>query len=521
MRNALSLFVLTSSLLAACNSPSSNPLVAPPSIADASTLEDEEIPVPEVGLDAATLQERATDGFWTAPEAWPVVPIHASLMPPIGNNRASIVSWGNNPQLAGGNNPKGLTKVDRYMRYNQQHTMTNFQAASTADGDMFGAGQTHLEDGSLFVAGGSPPKQNPGDAWGSINDSFKLDFASGTWSSRAKMSEARWYPTNTLLPNGDVLVTSGRSDLPEIFQKNGTWRSLENARRSLPLYPWMHVAPDGRVLTSGPQNTMAFLNTNAGGSWTNPSTRDAINRSYGTSVMFEAGKLLVIGGGAPAVNSCLIVNMSSGTITATGSMKYARRNLNAVVLPDGQVLVLGGNTGSGSNDGAFVYSAELWNPKTGKWRELGQQTQRRPYHSTAILMPGGAVFSGGGSVAPDQDTAEFFVPPYLFDKEGKARRVIEGTRPMISSAPSEITYSQAFQITSSREIRMVSLIKPASTTHAFDMGQRRLELGFRKSGEGLTVNAPADRNLAPPGYYMLFTVDSEGVPSHAAWVKLR
>jgi Domain of unknown function (DUF1929) len=240
-------------------------------------------------------------------------------------------------------------------------------------------------------------------------------------------------------------------------------------------------------------------------------------------VMFTEGKVLVMGGGYGS-QTATIVDVRSGLSTPTGSMHFGRRNLNAMVLPDGNVLVIGGNSGGGNSDGDPAYPAELWNATTGQWTMLGSQTQIRNYHSTALLLPSGAIISMGGFNTPGEKTAETFLPPYLFNPDGSLRTLENGTRPLAYTTKHEITYGEKFTVflKSAKPIKMISLLSPASTTHAFDMSQRRLELKFVKaSANTLTVTAPANVNLALRGNYMLFAVDSDGAPSSAQWLKLK
>ena len=138
----------------------------------------------------------------------------------------------------------------------------------------------------------------------------------------------------------------------------------------------------------------------------------------------------------------------------------------------------------------------------------------RLYHSEALLLPDGRVWvSGGGRFngvgePTDQLSSEFFSPPYLF----------RGPRPVITSAPSVLSYGQSFTIQTPDVARIasVSLVRFGNVTHAFNSGQRYLPLSFTANGNSLNVTAPANSNLAPPGYYMLFVVDTAGVPSVAA-----
>jgi hypothetical protein len=140
----------------------------------------------------------------------------------------------------------------------------------------------------------------------------------------------------------------------------------------------------------------------------------------------------------------------------------------------------------------------------------------RLYHSEALLLPDGRVLvSGGGrfdndTVPTDQFSAEFFAPPYLF----------KGSRPAITSAPPQLTYGQNFTVQTPDALRIakVSLIRFGSVTHAINMSQRFIPLSFVIGNGSLTIAAPVDANLAPPGNYMLFILDTNGIPSVAAIV---
>jgi galactose oxidase len=473
-------------------------------------------------------QNRANNGLWLKPQVWPVISIHATLLPPRdAQHHSSVLTWGWNSPYVKAN--EGTTFVDEFSLDTGLHTPT--QMKSGTNGDMFGNGHAFTEEGDLFMAGGAQPYDAKGN-WPGIADVFKRS-SNGTWSILPKMSLERWYPTVTLLPNGQMLVSSGTKlqnngvnlRLSEVYQKDGTWRALTGATSKYPaLYPWLHVMADGRVFNSGPQREMAILETGGAGSWTDiGAERDDTNRGYGSSVMFTEGKVLVMGGGF-ASKSAVIVDVMTGSSTPTGSMHFGRRNLNAMVLPDGNVLVIGGNSGSGNSDGDPAYPAELWNATTGEWTVLSSQTEIRNYHSTALLLPSGAVISMGGFNTPGQKTAEVFLPPYLFNPDGSLRTLENDTRPLAYTTTHEIGYGEKFTmyLKSAKPIKMLSLLSPGSTTHAFDMSQRRLELKFVKaSANTLSVTAPANVNLALRGNYMLFAVDSDGVPSSAQWLKLK
>ena len=197
-------------------------------------------------------------------------------------------------------------------------------------------------------------------------------------------------------------------------------------------------------------------------------------------------------------------------------MAYPRSYLNLTPLPDGTVLATGGGTtkdSSNLSDG--VLPAEDWNPATGQWTTWASMAVPRLYHSIAMLLPDGTVLVAGTGDLPgvtDERNYQIFSPPYLF----------KGARPTITSSPSMVQYGSNFQVSTpdAASITSVSLIRPAAVTHFFDQSARRVSLSFTVSNGTLNVQAPANGGDAPPGPYMLFIVNSNGVPSVASWVNL-
>jgi hypothetical protein len=191
-------------------------------------------------------------------------------------------------------------------------------------------------------------------------------------------------------------------------------------------------------------------------------------------------------------------------------MTYKRRQINATLLPDGTVLVTGGSSSPGFNEPAgAVYAGELWDPVAETWTTVASFTQYRGYHSFTLLLPDGRVLSGGGDASM---SAEVYSPGYLF----------KGARPVITSAPSTVTYGQPFFVTTAdaAQISRVNLLRLSSVTHAFNMEQRISRLAFSAAANGLNVAGPTDANLSPPGHYMLFILNGSGVPSVANIVRV-
>jgi hypothetical protein len=336
------------------------------------------------------------------------------------------------------------------------------------------------------------------------------------------MNAGRWYPNNTTLANGDVLVVSGDIDsqtnvdtLPQVWQTaSGTWRNLSTALLALPLYPRMFLAPNGKVFDAGPDKLSRYLDTTGTGAWSSVATTNfTIARTYGSAVMYDLGKVLIVGGGGPPTNSAEIIDLKSATPAwkYTGSMAFARRQHNATVLPDGKVLITGGSSGSGFDDSTLpVFAAEMWDPATGTFTTMAANSVYRGYHSTALLLPDGRVLSAGGNVGGP--SAEIYSPPYLFN----------GPRPTISSAPTTVGYGQQFAVNTpdAANIAQVSFIRLGSVTHSFDMNQRFMRLAFTPTPTGLAVSAPSDPNIAPPGHYMMFLLFANGVPSTASIIQI-
>ncbi len=389
--------------------------------------------------------------------------------------------------------------------------------------DLFCSGFSQLADGRILTVGGYDSA-----TLGAKNANI-FDPITQTWSAVPNMTYRRWYPTATTLPDGRVLVTSGAqtcltclADLPEVFDPTTNQFSvLTSARLAVPYYPFMYVLPDGSVIDAGAnEETVATSKLDvASGIWT---TVDPIVKDGHSSAMYLPGKILKTGtaadsgtsGTAAATAFVLDTTQPNPAWRQVASMANPRAFQNTTLLPDGTVLVSGGGTTlDGYNLSNGVLAAELWTPATETWRTLSSAAFSRLYHSTALLLPDGRVLSAGGGNdfgATDITQAQIFSPPYLF----------KGARPTITNAPDNLQYGAAFTVQTPdvASIASVALIRLGAVTHAFDEDQRFVPLTFTTSTGALTVQAPANANLAPPGYYMLFIVNGGGVPSIAPFV---
>jgi lipopolysaccharide export system protein LptA len=401
--------------------------------------------------------------------------------------------------------------------------------------DIFCSDMTVLANGDVVVAGGHDCTST---TYIGTNIANIFNPSTGKWTFSPNMSDRRWYPNALTLPDGRVLVTAGAATsntnydpIPEVYDPvANTWTRLTNANLTVPDYPFMFALPNGNVLAAGSdESPMATYELNvATQTWTtvNSTVLDA-----GSAVQYLPGKIMKAGssylsalpdngGGTPSKATTYVLDMTQPTPAwvQTASMAYPRTHLNLTILPDDTVLATGGSTDIGGvNPANAVYASELWSPVTQTWTTMASEQVPRLYHSTALLLPTGQVVVAGGgrnfynNIA--YPNAEIYSPAYLF----------KGARPTITQAPpTNLGYNQNFFIGTpdAADIVSVALIRNGSDTHAFNTDQSYVPLTFTQTVGGLTVQSPANADLAVPGYYMLFIVNKNGVPSVAPMVRL-
>lgn len=478
-------------------------------------------------VNLSALPAAATTGSWGPLVNWDFVPLHMSLLP-----TGKIIAWGKYDAGATG------TMGGRPRLWDPAAGPPTGLPMIPVDTMLFCSGHAFMADGTLMVSGGH--KQD--DKGINVTNFFGPD---GSWQKGPNMAFGRWYPTVTELPDGRMLTMAGRDSAgnvvttPEIWD-GSQWTQLPGAGDTIiPYYPRNFVDPkDGRVFMAGERIRSRWFDPSGQGSWSNgPFHIYRKNRDYGTAVMYEAGKILYAGGGGnlgwptpdpkaatPTKTAEKIdLNAATPTWTSAGSMSVPRRHLNSTVLPDGQVLITGGTTGGGFvdiNPGDAARTAEMWNPTTGQWTTLAANSVMRVYHSVSLLLPDGTVLHGasgnalaGNQIVPDEHNHEIFSPPYLF----------KGVRPTITSAPTAVGYGQTFPVVTpnAAQITQVRWIRIGSVTHAFDAGQRANTLSFVATATGVNVTAPSGPNLAPPGYYLIFVLNRNGVPSAGKFIHVQ
>jgi hypothetical protein len=448
---------------------------------------------PPPAASAAIVAAAAESGTWTAPRSWPIVGVHVILLP---NGKVLAVGRQGTPRV-------------------WDPSSGSFTAVPSPNW-LFCSGHALLPDGRVFFAGGHI-SDNHG-----IPDLTLFSATGNSWTTGTRMARGRWYPTATVMGNGEVIILAGRDqagtevEIPEVWS-NGSVRRLTGAPRTLPYYPRAFLAPDGRLFVAGSSRPTRYLSLNGSGAWQSGPTRLFGAREYGSAVMYDDGRILYAGG-SRTTNTAEVIDLNAAKPAWkwTGNMANARRHLNLTVLPTGEVLATGGVGGTAFNDlSKPVRAAEIWNPVSGQWTTLASSAVVRGYHATSLLLPDGRVLhagSGDGAGAPNQLNAEIFSPPYLS----------RGARPVISGAPTSVSYGSQFRVLTPQAgaITRVSLIRLGAVTHAFDENQRVQRLSFTADGSGLTVTSPGSRNRAPPGHYMLFILNGNNVPSVARIIRI-
>ena len=467
-------------------------------------------------------------GTWSGGFPLPgIVAIHSTLMP-----NGKILFFYNNPSFG----DEDLAKVMVW------DPVTKTGVRRDVPSNIWCAGQTLLADGRVLVVGGNLQYQTapgtPGGSFKGLNEIWLFDPVTETWSQGPNMRHGRWYPTATRMADGRVLITAGWDETGNGSSANnrdievytpaadgkgpGTLQLVGS--EDLDYYPHQFQLPDGRVLIAGGRIDDTFWVNRQSDFSLDPAPHLNVDRAFG----FGAGVLLpgppsgssrvmLIGGAydshadlSTATTESFDAAQPGGTWQLRAPLPESRRNVNGVILPDGNILAVGGNDEGASN--GYREETLSYSPSANAWTPLASQTEGRGYHSSALLLPDASVLSAGDDTDAGggylNDVAEIFSPPYLF----------RGARPAITAAPASVGYNAPFTIGASGQVSRAVLMSPGATTHANDMNQRHVELAIAPSGAGLVATSPPSPNVAPPGPYMLYLLNAQGVPSTARWV---
>jgi galactose oxidase-like protein/glyoxal oxidase-like protein/PKD domain-containing protein/Big-like domain-containing protein len=401
--------------------------------------------------------------------------------------------------------------------------------------DLFCNAMSYLPDGRVLITGGNK-QYNP---FRGLKTTTVFDPAIEKFIQVQDMARGRWYPSNAALADGRTMTFSGwleTAGVPnqavELYSVPTGWSPEFNAPWTPPLYPWLHLLPSGKVFVSGSKPDSHLFDP-ASRAWTVNMARTVYgqDRRYGSSVLLplraEEGyraRVMIMGGNNPATATAEIIDLGAATPAwrSLPPMSAPRIEMNAVLLPTGKVLALGGSARDNDATTASL-NADLFDPATETWSPAGRAAVPRLYHSAALLLPDATVWVAGSN--PFQGSwdnrMEIYSPAYLFTKDATGK-VVPAARPTITSAPARVGYGASFSVQTphAATIGSVALMRPGSATHAFDFEQRLVSLGFTKGSGMVTVTAPPSSTVAPPGYYMLFLINAQGVPSVARFVQV-
>jgi galactose oxidase len=293
---------------------------------------------------------------------------------------------------------------------------------------------------------------------------------------------------------------------------------------------WLFADSNGMVFHAGPSRAMQWIGTAGTGRISASGNRGADNDAMtGNAVMYDVRKILAVGG-APdyendyATSNATLIDISSGAANTRtiAPMNYQRAFANSVALPDGEVVVVGGQTyAQPFSDDNAILTPEIWSPATEAFTPLAAQAVPRTYHSIALLLPDGRVLSGGGGLcggcATNHPNVEILTPPYLLKTDGSP-----ASRPSILSSPTDAKLGSSISVSTDRAVSAFTLMRLSSVTHSLNNEQRRVPLSFSASKpDQYVLQIPSDSGVAVPGYYMLFALDANGVPSVSTTILIR
>ncbi|OUS25774.1 hypothetical protein A9Q99_20175 [Gammaproteobacteria bacterium 45_16_T64] len=461
-------------------------------------------------------------GAWGNPIQWPEIPASAIQMP---DGKLLTMSGGEDDWYIG----------DGTIASVYDPATGTFVSRNHLDHNMFCSGISQLENGNLFMTGGN----------NIVAQSSEFDINSLEWITRPEMFFPRWYPTQMTMPDNRVFTTfaNGSGNTSEVYSPvTDEWvhttganmqgmlndhsiintYPLGNGSTDMQWYGFMHVAPNGKVFQSGPTQTMHWFTADGLGTTEvlGPRLGGDQARMFGSAVMYDIGKILVTGGNdhtlvIPSSDTSITVELNGAVpvVKEGKSMHYRRTFQNSVVLPDGKVMVIGGSTdGILFSDDGTVMQPEMWDPATGDWSLMSSHSIPRNYHSTAILMKDATVFSGGGGACngcdADHSDAQFYTPAYLFNMDGSLAQ-----RPVISSGPALAQAGDVLTFAASAGVSKFNMIRLQGTTHSINTDQRFVPVAFEEVAGDYQLTINSNTNVMIPGYYWVFALDANGVPS--------
>ncbi|MCW2854095.1 MAG: arabinogalactan endo,4-beta-galactosidase [Nocardioides sp.] len=465
-------------------------------------------------------------GSWGRTIAFPLVPVAVAALP--GNRLLTWSAYATNDY-----DPQGMGYTQTAILDLDTMKVSRRLVTKTRH-DMFCPGVAMLPDGRIMVTGGS-----------NANETSIYDPKRDTWKAGPPMKVGRGYHAMTTMPDGRVFTVGGSwgpgglgGKVGEVWSQRAGWRRLRGVspKKMLTDDPagifrqdnqmWLYPVSRDRVMQVGPSQAMNLISLRGRGSVRTVGNRPGRAQMNGNAVMYAPHRLLVLGGApaydeTPSVKEAFTVDISRKRprVRRTGSMIEPRTFANSVVLPDGQVVAIGGQARPlAFSDLDSRYRPEIWSPRTGRFHLGASMAVPRNYHSVAVLLPDGRVFSGGGGLCGDCETnhlnGQIYTPGYLLRDDGRPR-----VRPRITAAPRTARVGSRITVRTRKGARTFSLVRMAEATHTVNNSQRRIPLRVvRREGNRSTLRLPPSASVLLPGNYMLFAMDRRGTPSRSRMV---
>ncbi|WP_149184045.1 kelch motif-containing protein [Streptomyces sp. TRM49041] len=382
-----------------------------------------------------------------------------------------------------------------------------------------------------------------------IRSAYEFDPVAERYVPVAPMKDARWYPTLVTLQDGRVLAVSGLDDVGDIVPGDNEIYDPETRKwtkgpfRYFPTYPALFLTKGGKLFYTG--SNAGYGPADKGrvpGLW--DLRRNVFQEIRGiddpdrleTSASLilppvQEQKLMVLGGGGVGESplstprtAVVDLKEESPVFRPGPALPQGTRYLSGVLLPDDTVFTTGGSRDYRGRGASDILKAQFYEPGSNRFRPAADPTVGRNYHSEALLLPDGRVATfGSDPLFGDKDNTrlgtfeqrvEVYTPPYL---QGDAPR----KRPVLGDGPQELDRNgrATFRTEDAARVTEARLMRPSAVTHTTDVEQRSIELGLTRTEDSITVEAPLDPSLVPPGWYMLFALDAEGRPSVAKWIR--
>ncbi|KAK4696205.1 galactose oxidase, partial [Lecanoromycetidae sp. Uapishka_2] len=494
-------------------------------------------------------------GKWGPTVDFPLVPVGV-FIDPIGGKVISFSSYAHDSFSQGLTDHTTLTAT-----WDPTTQTISHRQVRKTDHDMFCPGMTFDVNGRMIISGGESADRV------SIYNATDDD-----WYKLKEMKIARGYQGSTILANGHIFVIGGSWGPVGIDfgDRNGEvydpvadeWDLLDDCESKdiettqdwegeyrADNHVWLMAWQNNSIFHAGPSKDMHWITPTGEGAIHSAGQRGVGSSPFsdsmcGVAAMYDAaeGKILAAGGapsynyldgdgkprGGKATTDAFIltlgeVNSSVEVKSAGQGMHHPRSFAHAVILPNGETLVVGGQ----AEPRVFTqktaqFTPEIYSPTKNVWTEVAPNSIARTYHSFALLLRDATVLVGGGGLTIQLDVnhfdAQIYIPQYLLTANGERAK-----RPVIKATSDTIVSPGGnFTIATDVEVVSASLVRYGGATHSLNNDQRRIALKLKDFGTPLAygVSIPEDGGVAVPGYWMLFVMDSQGVPSEAKNVQI-